>query len=278
MDTQALPPTGPVQSSQSLVSKWEDSSAETQVVGDLGQEHVPEGPGQDIYRGREESPSPPRSRPPSAVASSFSSSTSSGRSGPGLRLGALSTILEMAINRWARTRSDSSTTATSSSSSIHGRMPRRRTRRSSVATSHNTHQENIIRTRRKVWEQGRVLPREFVLFLPLALAAQPEEDGSEHPSQHRRFFRSASLPLILRQLDFAIKGSAKPRKHKQSRILSPERVLEHRDNQNIHSGPSSQAFQREISGNGKGKAREDTPIHSSTGRAVTEKSPRRPAW
>ncbi|KAF8521504.1 hypothetical protein JB92DRAFT_2890696 [Gautieria morchelliformis] len=238
------PPTG---SAQSLVSEWRASSA-TPVVEHHELEHVPEGR-QDIYRGREDPPSPSRSRPPSLVASSSSSSTSSGRSGLGLRLGALGTILEMAINRWARTRSDSSTTTSSSSSSMHGRMPRRR-RRSSVAASHNTHTENIIRARRKVWEQGRVLPREFVLFLPLALAAQPEEDGLEHPSQHRRVLRSASLPLVLRQLDFAIKGSAKTRKHKQPRILS----------------------------HGKGKARGDPRIHSSAGRAVAEKSPRRPAW
>ena len=223
----------------------------------------------DIYRG--EPPSPP-SRPGSSVASS---SSSSGWSVLGLRRGTLGGILEMAINRWARARSDSSSIA-SSTTSLRARMPRRRGRASSVATSHNTNTENIIRARRKAWQQGRVLPREFVLFLPEMFAPQAANNGPDNSTQDRRVFRSVTLPPVLSQLDSAIKRSTRPRK-KEPKITPSGRALE---KQNIDTilHPSVHTFQGGMPGNHKNNSGENHQIHRHIGRTVPEKSPRRPAW
>lgn len=236
MDSMGILPTASIQGVQALITYKGDADGE------------PEDP-KDIYRG---DPATPRSRPTSPVASAYSWS-SSGWSGLGLRRGALRVILEKAISRWARATSGSSTTS-STSSSLHSR---RRKRRPSIATSHTTHTEAIFRARRQAWEQGRGTPREFLLFLPAVLA--PQLVGH---SQDRRNFRSASLPLVLSQLDSAIKRTAKPRRNrnpsfalgKQSSVL-PSQTL--RD---------------------KGKSRESPPMRNTDGNPGSDKSQRRPAW
>ena len=276
MDTSQadLPPASP-QEERVFLPMRRDTSL-TRVAEFQEQENQPEEQN-DIYRGRPLSLL--RSRPTSpmtivSASSKSSSSSSSGWSGLGLRRGALGAILDRAINRWARARSDTSTTSTTSSaSSIRNRMPRKRTRRSSIATSQNTHNENIIRARRRAWEQGRGVPREFTLFLPTALAP-PAVDNKDHSLQDRRVFRSTSLPLVLSQLDSTIKHSAR-RKHKQSTTPSHGRPLGGR---NPDISPFVSTSNPLRSENAKGKTREDIRMHKPAGRAGGGKSPRRPAW
>ncbi|KAF8585524.1 hypothetical protein K439DRAFT_1632522 [Ramaria rubella] len=246
---------------------------------DVGASHQMQNQEEDIYRGVP--PSPIRTQPVRPPPSVSSSSSSSGWSGLGLRRGALGAVLELAINRWARSRSDSSTSSASSVSSVHTRLPRRRTRRSSIATGHNIHSENIIRARRKAQEEGRVVPREFVLFLPVTLAPRTVDTSVNHSlslEQDKRIFHTSSLPLVIAQLDSALKRSAKLRKPKLVKPSSSGKIFESRFNDYMLQEPSPHASRTTIPIDGKGKVPEGPRIFRANGRATPEKPPRKRAW
>ncbi len=174
----------------------------------------PEEPNEgDIYRGGH-SPT----RPESISSSSSSSSTSSSSSSVfGGRLGAISTLVEHAIARWARARAstsslDSASTASSSTvSSIvtvsRSYLSRRRRRRSSVADIHNARSEREIAARIRAREEARQVPREFVLYTPGA-PAKPRLPRDERSG----VVRTASLPLILGELNVALKANFRTRR------------------------------------------------------------------
>ncbi|KAH8120176.1 hypothetical protein DFH11DRAFT_1558780 [Phellopilus nigrolimitatus] len=190
----------------------------------------------DIYRGEPRS-SIPRIRiqdvGEESVASSSSSSTSSSSLNVGRRLGALATSVEAAITRWARIHSSSSSKSSSSSSSsastttrTHVARRRRSRRHSSSASVYNMVHERAILARKRAREEFRAIPREFTLLLPSEFVA-----GRTHPSHfpkresqsaearvqanERRIIRTTSMPLIVAQLDSALKKSAKWRRTRE---------------------------------------------------------------
>lgn len=195
----------------------------------------------DIYRGEPPSESRETDHDQRSVAHSSSGSTSSSSSSSssdssinvGRRLGALASVVEAAISRWARTHSSASSTTSSSSSSTTSSVSsnnrtvttrRRRGRRySSTASIHNAVHERAILARKRAQEEFRVAPREFQLFLPPEYGpSQSRQAGgtrvvpsgvSEEQAKERRIIRTLSLPLILARLDSALKKSAKARRH-----------------------------------------------------------------
>ena len=186
----------------------------------------------DIYRG--EPPLEPRevdlderSVAHSSSGSSSSSSSSDSSLNVGRRLGALASVVETAISRWARAHSSASSTtsspSTTSSVSSNNRTVttrRRRGRRySSTASVHNAVHERAILARKRAQEEFRVAPREFQLLLPSEFApGQSRQAGAsykttEEQARERRIFRTLLLPDILTRLDSALKKSAKARRH-----------------------------------------------------------------
>ncbi|KAF8523084.1 hypothetical protein BU17DRAFT_44052 [Hysterangium stoloniferum] len=234
-------------------------------------EEIPET--EDIYRG--DPPSPPRGSPPRQASPVPSSSpSSSGWSGLGLRRGALGAVLELAINRWARATSGSSTSSSASSlSSVYTRKPRFRRRRPSISTSVNTYSEDFVRARR-AREIGRTLPREFTLFLPVALIDEENDNTRDIPlssmRKNSRLFRASSLPLILQRLDAAIKRSDKLRQPVRFRSPSPGRALD--------TGATSHRGRYRIGLDVKGKSREAVPVKAPERAAHLEKSQPQPGW
>jgi len=173
----------------------------------------------DIYRG--EPPSPPRSPSRGSTTSSSSSSFLGGG-----RLGAIAAVVELAITRWARgnpSSSSSSSSLSSSRSSIvtvsRSQLARRRKRRAHAGTLHKMQSERDISahiSRIKAREQSRQIPRQFNLYLP-----PPLSSGAGNTQAHsQRIISTSSLPLILGQLDIALKKSSKARRNHE-RIRSP---------------------------------------------------------
>lgn len=189
----------------------------------------------DIYRGGRLSPTPihvSAPQPPDIDEQSLASSSSSSSLNVGRRLGALATVVEAAITRWARTHSSASSSSSSSSSSnssdsattrTHVTRPRKGRRYSSFATVHNAAYERAILARKKAREEFRVSPREFTLLLPMELVpglshlspaseSGPRSAETRRQAKERRIIKTTSMPLILAQLDSALKKSAKWRR------------------------------------------------------------------
>ncbi|PPQ62840.1 hypothetical protein CVT24_000534 [Panaeolus cyanescens] len=190
---------------------------------------------QDIYRG-----DPPQQAPINddivsiSTNSSSSSSSSSASSALGGRFGGIAAKLELAITRWARnvrgidsSSSDSSSTTSSSRSSVvtltKSQMARRRNRRPSISSLRTLQSERDIAahiTRMKALEQSRKIPRQFALYIPpsIATASKPLHapsntfDKPQTDSPDRRVTWSTSLPLILAQLDLAMKKAGRRRR------------------------------------------------------------------
>ncbi|KXN90066.1 Magnesium transporter ALR2 [Leucoagaricus sp. SymC.cos] len=243
----------------------------------------------DIYRG-ERSPSARPSTPDTIVSSSPSSSSSSSSSSGSLlaggRLGALTSIVEQAITRWARNargRSSSSSSSSfssssSSSSSIFSKITasrtslgRRRYRRSSGSSLLTMSSEKDIAvriTRMKALEESRQIPRQFILYLPPSLnfagtsrRARRDldaEDGSRQITQTR------SLRGVLDKLGIALRKATKTRRQSgqvqvgtprrsRSLVSRPLRQPRPRDLQKASRSPSSRSQTR---GGRKGKHRE----------------------
>ncbi|KAH7916403.1 hypothetical protein BJ138DRAFT_1139654, partial [Hygrophoropsis aurantiaca] len=180
----------------------------------------------DIYRG--EAPVPPRPSSPSESIASTSSSSSSGSFITGGRIGALAAVVEHAISRWARRSSSpsssSSTTSSRSTSSLRSsiftlsrsRRGRRRKRRSSSANLHSTASERDIAARLRARQESRQIPREFTLYLPPALSPDSAQLSSLSSTQPKEYISlSSSLPLILSQLETALKKPSKTRRNRE---------------------------------------------------------------
>jgi len=183
---------------------------------------------EDIYRG--ERPASPKSfvDAESSISSSSSSSSSSSNSSLniGRRLGGLAAVVEQAISRWARKHSSASSVSSgSSSTSSVSSTPRtvttrrrRRKRNSSTFTLKSVEHERILLARKKAREELRVSPREFVLLQPPHLAQKhqiAQQDVEE------RTLRTTSMPLVLSQLENALKKSTKPHRVPQ-RLSAPD--------------------------------------------------------
>ncbi|KAJ7596996.1 hypothetical protein C8J56DRAFT_303871 [Mycena floridula] len=145
----------------------------------------------DIYRGPQP---PPELHAPVSSILSESSSTSSFL---GLRrLGAVTSVVEQAITRWARRNRSASSASSSSSSSSSLQLSRRpsRRRRSSITSSVDfAARISLLKAR----AESRQVPREFSLYLPPSLNPVPEDAS--------RVIRSSSLPDVLSLLDTALK-------------------------------------------------------------------------
>ncbi|KAI5121265.1 hypothetical protein M0805_002310 [Coniferiporia weirii] len=192
----------------------------------------------DIYRGGRLSPSPD---PPDIDELSIAPSSSSSSSNTGRRFGALAAVVEAAITRWARAHSSASSSTSSSSSSssysglttsrTHATRHRKSRRYSSAASLHNAAHERAILARKRAREEFRVTPRELTLLLPSELVLGPASlqtsEGGPHAAEtreqakERRIIRTTSMPLILGQLDSALKKSAKW-KRTQERSAIPD--------------------------------------------------------
>ncbi|KAG6890374.1 hypothetical protein C0992_001964 [Termitomyces sp. T32_za158] len=156
-------------------------------------------PDVDIYRGD------------SPTSSSFKSATSSSSSSSvGGRLGAIAAVVELAISRWSRqwnrgTASDSSSSS-SRSSVITLSRPQwlRIRRRRSVATVQSEQSERDIAAHislLKAREESRQVPRNFTLYLPPSLSSSKDAASCITPT--------TSLPLLLQQLDMAVRKATK---------------------------------------------------------------------
>ena len=166
----------------------------------------------DIYRG---DPPLARSSSPTSIPSSSESSFVGGR------LGAIAAVVELAISRWARAQSTSSSGSSSASSIVttsRSHIARRRKRRPSLENLHSLQSERDITARIKAREESRQRPREFSLYLPPFLghgnkAVKVVEGDSQVPGHQQRITCTTSLPLILDQLDNAMRKSIKARHH-----------------------------------------------------------------
>ncbi|RDB29644.1 hypothetical protein Hypma_015563 [Hypsizygus marmoreus] len=177
----------------------------------------------DIYRGEPPSPVLTRSpSPQSTVSSSSSSSSSFSFRGRG-RLGAIAAVVELAISRWARGASSGSSSSSSSSSSQSSivtvsRSHRSRVRkRRSVGTLHSLQSERDIAaliSRIKAREESRQIPRCFTLYLPPTLSPWHSSPGGQEGKLQRTTW-TASLPLLLDQLDAVLKKAIRSRRNQR---------------------------------------------------------------
>ena len=197
--------------------------------------HVPES---DIYRGSEPQellpdPSYPMIRvsPPEADATSHSSSTSTSSASARRVANAIARVVEHAISRWARspassTRSPSPTPSSAPSNGTRGRPKRRRPASTAASTVHiDTAQRAFAR---EALENARRIPREFNLFLPDTSTLYNQNSLGPDPlfSQRRpgsQPIQTTSLPLVLSNIEQAIRDSAKLRREQ----LKPSRTNAH---------------------------------------------------
>ncbi|SJL05262.1 uncharacterized protein ARMOST_08628 [Armillaria ostoyae] len=234
----------------------------------------------DIYRGSLPPPSP---RPESILSSSSSSSGS----GFGVaRLGAIATVVEHAISRWARrgvASSSSSTTSSSSSSSqssivtlTRSQMERRRRRRQSMGNLHSDQSERDIAARIsliKAREESRLVPRQFALYLSPAYRIFVKDDAQ----QTQKFILTSSLQSVLSQLDTALKKASKARRYQERARLTrtTDTGLSHQDfmlpESAIPTRPASFNDLTEIRKPRKGKQREPSVASTSI---VNDPSPK----
>ncbi|KAK7064261.1 hypothetical protein R3P38DRAFT_2823375 [Favolaschia claudopus] len=161
---------------------------------------TPQDDSEDIFRGER----PPSPRPSSPSRHSTVSSSSSSILGG--RLGAIAAKLEQAISRWAGIESSDSSSSSSSSSDSSSRS--RTTRRTRAKSEHDI---STRISRMQAREESRQIPRQFALYLPPSLAPPEEVDK-------RRLQTTSELPLILSQLETALKQSTRARRQRERRI------------------------------------------------------------
>lgn len=173
----------------------------------------------DIYRGKVPTALPAIAE---SVAPASSTSSSSGSFITG-RLGALATVLENAITRWARRRSSSASASSSSSSSasFHSSTyapsrPRHSRQRKRRPTMRSTHSEREVAARLRVRREIRRVDRGFTLYLPPSL--NPEitttrlSESLDRP--HQSVSHTTSLPVALNCLEAALKKASRAKKGK----------------------------------------------------------------
>lgn len=171
----------------------------------------------DVYRGDRQHNI---SRPADAHSIHPSFSSSSSGSSPVSGIGALATVVEHAISRWAH-RYLPASLPSGSSVSLH-------TQRSSAYTPSRRHDwrhkgrpvslnatisECNMSSRIGAGQESRRVPREFTLYLPSELT----RDNSAFPvyDAQQAVFRGASLSHVLSRLENARKNAARPRKGKK---------------------------------------------------------------
>ena len=204
----------------------------------------------DIYRGDRSSQTTELGSATSLKSSSTASSGSFRQAGG--RLGALSTHLERAITRWARKNwgdsSSSIASSGSSGSSFHtvNKPSRRKRRPPSVADiQHREESERAVAARIRARGIGRVVPREFNLYVPPSSSSQ--DAGSIE--EESRVVRTFSLDVMLPHLNPHLRNSGKHhRPRHRSRLdqdhLYPQQVHSAKDGSNdasrtdAHRGPS----------------------------------------
>ncbi|KAJ3569771.1 hypothetical protein NP233_g4833 [Leucocoprinus birnbaumii] len=257
----------------------------------------------DIYRG-DRPPSARPSTPASTQSSTSSSSSSSGSFLAGGRLGALTSVVEHAISRWARsargrssdtssTSSSSSSASSSKSSKLTGPRPslsRRRRRRSSVSSLPTVSSERDIVariTRMKALEESRQIPRQFILYRPPSVdtprSSRRALRDSDEGSGAKRVTHTSSLSVVLGQLDASLKSATKARRRlgraqiglprrSRSLISKPIRLQDaDKASRPSSSGPHARR-------GGKGKAKEG-PSNGRRHIRVAEPSGKAPkAW
>lgn len=171
----------------------------------------------DVYRGDRQHDI---SRPADAHSIHPSFSSSSTDSSPVSGIGALATVVEHAISRWAH-RYLPASLPSGSSVSLH-------TQRSAYTASRRhdwrhkgrpvslnaTISECDMSSRIGVGRESRRVPREFTLYLPPDLT----RDNSTFPvyDAQQAVFRGASLSHVLSRLENARKNAARPRKGKKT--------------------------------------------------------------
>ncbi|KAF9040578.1 hypothetical protein BJ165DRAFT_1549223 [Panaeolus papilionaceus] len=266
---------------------------------------------QDIYRG--EPPTTHRQIVNNddiasiSTNSSSSSSSSSASSGLGGRLGGIAAKLELAITRWARnvrgidsSSSDSSSTTSSSRSSVvtltKSQMARRRHRRPSISSLRTLQSERNIAahiTRMKALEQSRQIPRQFALYIPPSIASPSKHHHTSRntferlqtEAHDRRVTRSTSLPLILTQLDLAMKKMGRRRRVRQRNRVStsqpPARATSSSPVKSLVFQGPSKSRSASLSRRGrKGKDKEQLPTHRhpKPTTILEEPQPKAQAW
>ncbi|KAJ3558813.1 hypothetical protein NM688_g704 [Phlebia brevispora] len=188
----------------------------------------------DIYRG-EHSPTRPESIS-SSSSSSQTSSSSSSSSVFGGRLGAISTLVEHAIARWARARASTSSLETASTASTapssivtmsRSYLSRRRRRRSSIADVHNARSEREVAARIRAREESRQIPREFVLYTPVPASERKARPRPTVHTDQRGILRTTSLQLILSELNVALKSNFRTRRAHERLGTMPPHTLPH---------------------------------------------------
>jgi magnesium transporter len=239
----------------------------------------------DIYRGTPPAPSLNHASSLDSLVSSSSSESFFGRG----RLGVLAAVVELAITRWARRNSLSSSSSSDSSSVTLSRSQRARLRkcRSSVATLQTVQSERDFAARInriKAREESRQTPREFALYLPPSLSVEQPRDQPDtgKGEQAMRIIWTASLPLVLSQLDTALKRAAKARRS-QIRTRIPRKFPKavstpHRDYM-LPGDVSTQLAPPHTDSIPGGKAgkHKDTPASASP-EQTTRKFPTKKAW
>ena len=107
---------------------------------------------------------------------------------------------------------------------------KRRKRHSSSVNLCTLQSERDLAAKYRARAESRHIPREFVLYLPPSLypRVSPAKSavlaGTRSPSYPQRVSRTSSLPLILGQLDMALRKSEKARRIHRSRTMSPEKL------------------------------------------------------
>ena len=204
----------------------------------------------DIYRG---DGSPQTTELGSAISlKSFSTASSGSFRLAGGRFGALSTHLEQAITRWARKNwgASSSSVASSGSSGSSFRTvnksSRRKRRPPSLADiQHREESERAVAARIRARGIGRVVPREFNLYVP---PSSPLQDA-EPIEEESRVVRTFSLDVMLPHLSPLLRNLGKYRRPRhRSRLdqdhIYPQRVHSAKDESidasrtDAHRGPS----------------------------------------
>lgn len=249
----------------------------------------------DIYRGE-----PPKPQPlhiaPSIISTTTSASASSFLAAG--RLGATAAKVELAISRWAkRFRGNSSDSSSSHSSSSHAsivtlarsQQSRRRSRRSSVSSVRSSPSQHDIATRilrMKALQESRLIPRQFALYVPPSIipasqknpqnqpstGADPEKNQPDHSS-----ITSTSLPLILNQLDLAIRNAGRQRRLRlYQRHRGNSSTLDSFALQTVHDDQSGPVYPRARQGR-KGKNRE-SPIRAKSLPVIDESIAKPQAW
>ncbi len=185
----------------------------------------------DIYRG--DGCSTPQSQESGSATStkSLSDTSASPSRLPGRRLGALATRLERAITRWARRNwADSSSSIASSGTSNSFRSSFRTTNKSSrrrrppsiADIQHREESERAVAARIRAREIGRVVPREFNLYIPLS---HSQDTGPIEEEQ--QVVRTFSLDVMLPHLNPLLRNSGIHRHRPRHRSHVPRTELDY---------------------------------------------------